>query len=107
MTPEEKEELRERLDKAGIPRLPKVSPSRKKSAVCWVYSISPEKYDELIIKQNGKCAICDERKKLDVDHDHLSGQIRGLLCRNCNALVGMIEKNNEILIKVQKYIGLK
>lgn len=52
-------------------------------------------YDE----QNGRCAICKEEEKptrtgierdLCVDHCHASGTVRGLLCRNCNAAIGLL-----------------
>ena len=44
-------------------------------------------YARLLEKQKGKCAICDtypKKKRLAVDHDHETGQIRGLLCGTCN-----------------------
>lgn len=50
------------------------------------YKLTPEEYDAKLQEQNGVCAIC---KKLDdralgVDHKHLTGLNRGLLCRRCN-----------------------
>lgn len=45
-------------------------------------------------RQDGKCAICDKRLTLSdacLDHDHYTGLIRGVLCRNCNGIEGKIK----------------
>jgi hypothetical protein len=59
------------------------------------YALSPEQYDALLKAQGGGCAICGclpegntRYAKLSVDHDHDTGQIRGLLCDLCNRGVG-------------------
>jgi len=79
------------------------------------YGISPEQYDAILMSQNGRCAICNRteeeskvakrNKTFGVDHDHgccLSDKtcgkcIRGLLCTNCNSLLGMAKDNIDIL----------
>lgn len=46
-----------------------------------------EGYEELLAEQGGGCAICGARPKsrrLDTDHDHRTGAVRGLLCHRCN-----------------------
>lgn len=54
------------------------------------FGISVQQYDELLKQQNGGCAICDRPNadsrghRLHVDHDHKTGEIRGLLCASCN-----------------------
>src|SRR5262249_29852326 len=62
-----------------------------------LYGITPEKYDELLASQAGLCAICggpgrttqrSQRFPLQVDHDHETGRIRGLLCHRCNTILG-------------------
>src|SRR5271167_40528 len=56
------------------------------------YGITIEQFEEMLIKQNGLCAICnnlpEEGKRLNVDHDHKTNKVRALLCRNCNLLIG-------------------
>jgi hypothetical protein len=72
------------------------------------YNITPEIYDNLFIEQNGVCAICGkkpDKKILSVDHDHITGQIRGLICNSCNLALGCIEEDILILKKMIKYIN--
>src|SRR3972149_8118813 len=57
------------------------------------YGITIDKYDHMFSEQNGLCAICGTdnpkgRGKFHVDHAHSTGKIRGLLCNNCNTLLG-------------------
>ena len=65
-------------------------------------------YDAMFDSQNGKCAICDKppqaHKKLGVDHDHKTGQVRGLLCSPCNRALGGFQDSLELLRKVVDYI---
>lgn len=53
------------------------------------YGITLEQYTELLEKQDYACAVCKKKQdkikyNLHVDHDHKTGEIRGLLCFNCN-----------------------
>lgn len=56
------------------------------------YGITIDDYNKMFIEQNGKCFICGLEKKLVVDHDHKTGEIRKLLCHGCNTVLGKIEK---------------
>ncbi len=57
-----------------------------------LYGITPEYYVEMILTQNGVCAICKRvcktGKILSVDHCHSTGAVRGLLCGTCNRMIG-------------------
>ena len=70
------------------------------------YGLTKEKFFEMIKNQDSKCAICkagiDER--CHVDHNHDTGQVRGLLCNNCNAGIGMLQDNPNILDAAAKYL---
>jgi hypothetical protein len=59
------------------------------------YGLSLTKYDELLEKQQGVCAVCERvcstGRKLAVDHSHVTGKIRGLLCARCNLALGWYE----------------
>lgn len=57
-----------------------------------VYGLSGDRYTALKDLQGGRCAIClratGATRNLSVDHDHATGDVRGLLCRPCNNLLG-------------------
>ena len=79
------------------------------------YGITLEQYDVMLEEQNGVCAICGqletwrdpngETRRLSVDHDHDTGETRGLLCSICNLLVGKVEKYPKRMLKIQKYLA--
>lgn len=61
------------------------------------YGLTLEKYDEILTSQKNVCAICGRSEKeenqfkklpLAVDHNHITGQVRGLLCGDCNRAIG-------------------
>lgn len=73
------------------------------------YNFTPEKYNRLLKQQRGVCAICGSppvKNKLAVDHDHKTGKVRGLLCLNCNLLIGRVEKNPCFVSNIIKYLKL-
>jgi hypothetical protein len=73
-----------------------------------LYGINLVQYERLLEQQGGVCAICGRpprsRPVLDVDHDHLTGVVRGLLCGNCNRAVGLLDDNPELFDKARAYI---
>ena len=74
-----------------------------------VWGISLDQFNELKNNQGGKCAICMEIPKSDkhfhVDHNHITGEIRGLLCSNCNVGFGNFKENEQILRNAINYIN--
>ena len=61
-----------------------------------------EEYDEILEHQNNQCAICgktseEEGRRLSIDHNHETGEIRGLLCRMCNLVLGNANDDISIL----------
>jgi hypothetical protein len=69
------------------------------------YGLTPEQFHQLETLSDGKCAICNEVAKLNVDHDHATGEVRGLLCRSCNIALGLMKDNVFILISAIEYLG--
>ncbi len=69
-----------------------------------VYNLSSEELKTLEEEQEGGCAICREPKKLFVDHDHETGNVRGLLCHHCNAGLGLFRDNPTYLQSAIQYL---
>jgi hypothetical protein len=60
----------------------------RKSRLAKKYGMTLEEYDLRSNEQGGACAICKVRADLHVDHCHVTGEVRGLLCRRCNVGLG-------------------
>jgi hypothetical protein len=73
------------------------------------FGISLDEYEKLARQQKYKCKICsknirDNGKRLAVDHCHSTGEIRSLLCNNCNVVVGFLDDDPNLAEKIGKYI---
>lgn len=72
----------------------------------YLYGVSETQYQEQYRLQDGVCAICKnipDRRRLDVDHCHKTGKIRGLLCQKCNRGLGNFGDSLLTLISAVKY----
>ena len=73
------------------------------------YSLTLLEYEEILLKQNGVCAICGKRNKggnlLSVDHNHTSGKVRGLLCTKCNTAIGLLNEDKALFILALLYLN--
>lgn len=76
----------------------------------WRYGIENGTYAKMLEAQGGRCAICattepgSRIKRFHVDHCHNSGEVRGLLCENCNRGIGLLKHDVDILAKAQLYL---
>jgi len=73
------------------------------------FGIGLNEYNQILFAQDGKCAICGKhhtevKTRFCVDHDHKTGQVRGLLCKQCNFGIGMFRDNKEVLKNAIKYL---
>lgn len=70
------------------------------------YGISSEQYDEMLKNQQGKCAICQQEsnRKLCIDHNHETDEVRGLLCYKCNSILGLLNDDFHYIWKVYEYL---
>lgn len=70
--------------------------------------MSLAEYEGLHEAQSGLCLICGRPSKTDrllaVDHDHTTGEVRGLLCNECNVGLGMFEDQPEWLERAAQYV---
>lgn len=74
------------------------------------YGLTAETYADLLAFQDGRCAICKSansgRPEWNVDHDHVTNEVRGLLCSGCNTALGHYEKRiREKLADFNAYLG--
>jgi|ERR1700694_15121 len=71
------------------------------------YGITHEEFDALVAKQNGLCAICGilPVDRLQVDHEHKTRKVRGLLCWPCNVMIGIARDNPKILEMAKEYLN--
>jgi hypothetical protein len=72
------------------------------------YGITGEEYNELLERQDGCCAICHGKngnRRLAVDHDHNTGEVRGLLCTLCNLVVSHIERDSNLVQTAIDYLA--
>ena len=72
------------------------------------YGVTIEQYDDLLASQGGGCAICGREPRPDIslhlDHDHESGQLRGILCFRCNNALGDFDDDMSLLRAAVRYI---
>ena len=81
--------------------------NRRKYILKHKHGLTSKQYNEMFEKQNGLCAICGKpevKKWLDVDHNHKTNKIRGLLCGSCNRMLGLAKDNDQILILGALYL---
>jgi hypothetical protein len=70
---------------------------------------TPEALEAAFVAQGGRCAICRNTfstgRHTHVDHDHLTGQFRGILCRDCNLGIGNFHDSIELLARATAYLS--
>ena len=75
------------------------------------YDLTEEQYDAMLIEQNSQCAICGSTESKHhksehfcIDHSHTTGKVRGLLCNDCNLIIGRARDNTNLLATAIQYI---
>jgi hypothetical protein len=106
--PEKRRKFEETTLKWRVSHPDKVKATSRRM-VCKRRGISVKEFDSLYLKQKGCCAICKKhssqlKRTLNIDHDHKTGRIRGLLCNPCNLRLGTLEDEN-FRKAVENYLG--
>lgn len=70
------------------------------------HGITYEEYLKMVEFQDNACAICRKEARLDLDHDHITGKLRLLLCRRCNLMLRDCDDSIEILERAVAYLKL-
>lgn len=102
-TPEQRERRLLKMREDGKKNAPKRRAGK--------YGLTPEQVDELLVRQGGRCAICPTTepggryKEWAIDHCHVSGEVRGLLCHHCNTALGGFKDNPLLLQKAIGYLN--
>lgn len=71
------------------------------------YGVSLEQYNKMLAEQDNVCYICKDNKSnkaLAVDHCHTTGQVRRLLCSNCNTSLGLLKEDIGLMEKLIEYV---
>lgn len=97
-------------EKTWVEKYKKINPERIKNWQLKKYGISLNEYNVMRIKQNHKCGICgvdeaENGKDFCVDHCHLTGKVRGLLCYRCNFILGHAKDSIDILSRAITYLN--
>ena len=92
----------------------KNNPTTSNESYKRLYGITEEDYLRMLKEQNEVCKIClkpetakakDKVKRLSVDHCHMTGKVRGLLCHKCNTTLGKYEDNIETFERFIEYLS--
>jgi hypothetical protein len=74
------------------------------------YGLTPQDYEKMLNKQCGVCCICKtnnpgkDRSYFTVDHCHITGVVRGLLCAKCNCALGLLNDNPMLFATAKNYL---
>ena len=70
------------------------------------YGMDESEYRAIVEQQEGRCLICGDKPNisLSIDHNHVTGQIRGLICNPCNIALSKAKESPEILRSMAQYL---
>lgn len=97
------ERVRANMDRFRASGKKKVSD--RKSHLKRNYGITLEEFEAMLASQGGGCAICGRSDADNVDHDHETGRVRGILCFPCNVAIGLLQDDDERARSAASYIS--
>lgn len=75
-----------------------------------LYDISKEHAKDLYERSHGMCEVCGDiwdsskhKHSFSVDHNHFTGEVRGILCHHCNTALGHLKENTNIMLSLIEY----
>lgn len=72
------------------------------------YGLTPDDYEEMLGLQDYRCIICTDfftlKNRPNIDHNHTTGKVRGLLCNQCNRGIGHLDESIENLARAITYL---
>jgi hypothetical protein len=74
------------------------------------FGVTEAELDTLLATQKGRCAICKSATPYGsgdwaIDHDHATGQVRGLLCSKCNLALGLLSDDPKVIAAALRYVN--
>ena len=108
--PERRREDSKRYRERHRERLAPSWSARRRAVTLAQYGLTPAEYDARLAQQGGGCAICETKNpnhfsgRFQVDHDHQTGAVRGLLCSGCNGGLGLFKDDAERLKAAIDYL---
>lgn len=86
----------------------KASASRRRQNLKRLYGMTVDEFDAMLTGQDSRCAICQSGSpkgvNWHVDHDHLTGRVRAILCHPCNVTLGNVNDDPETLLSMAAYL---
>jgi hypothetical protein len=92
------------------PRSSESAQAKERRRTLRKYGITEQAWDHLLARQDGRCAVCrtatpgGRGESWHIDHDHVTGQVRGLLCQRCNLAIGMLGDSPDRIRAALRYI---
>lgn len=103
---ERKYTLRREWVKKNKDRCKKVNALRHRTTNRFAkHGITKSDFDSMQAEQEGKCAICLRKCELVIDHCHITGVVRGLLCSKCNSGIGFLGDDPWVIRQAADYVG--
>ena len=96
-----------RSPRCNICKRKRIQDQRHDSHLRKTYGITIEDYNELFTSQGGACWICGggtSKRYLATDHDHKTGEVRGLLCATCNKTLGKFRDDPQRFLAAADYL---
>lgn len=84
---------------------------RERRRTLRTYGLTQEEWGRLIVLQGDACAVCkttqpgNRGERWHIDHDHVTGQVRGLLCHMCNVGIGNLRDDPQIMMAAARYVA--
>jgi len=100
------QKVKEKRDRYYQKNKEKLNANRRKQHFLEKYDLLPTELAELQKKSKGHCMICRKKvEKLCVDHNHRTGEVRGMLCQRCNLALGQFNDDPRLLKSALAYLG--
>ena len=64
-----------------------------------------EEFNNKLAEQNNKCAICKEENPNHADHNHITKQKRGILCKKCNTAIAYFKEDTDVILGAINYLN--